>query len=287
MSRATAAVGLVAAAILFSGSALAAQTVQLDTVMSRAAAYAATFVERFSNVVTEERYTQSVRRSGLVGSDGRALRSDLVVIKDATPFGIVILRDVFEVDGKPVRDREERLAKLFAQPSADARVQAARIADESARYNLGPGTRTTNTPEMAILFLQASLQPRFAFTLGSRERSKGERVWIVSFREVARPTLVRGEKDTDLPATGRFWIDAETGQVVQSEITLRPNGSRWIVTTIFRSDERLGIAVPAEMREFYQRFATEITGTATYDRFRTFNVTTGEGAAQAAPGAGQ
>jgi hypothetical protein len=272
----TTALLVVAAAILLSGSGLAAQTVTLDSVMSRATAYVATFVEKFSNVVTEERYEQAVRRPGQVGADRRELRSDLVVIKDETPFGWIVLRDVFEVDGKPVRDREERLTKLFTQPSADVRVQAARIADESARYNIGPGVRTTNTPELSILFLQASLQPRFTFTLGSRERSMGERVWIVEFREQARPTLVRGEKDADLPASGRFWVDADTGQIVQSEINLRPTAARWIVTTVFKPEERLGIAVPVEMREYYQWWATEVTGTATYGRFRTFNVTVDE-----------
>jgi hypothetical protein len=272
-----------------------AETVTLETVMARATAYVAMFVDKFSNVVTEERYSQIVRGPGratgggstpssmpsapggpLQFADRRVLRSDLIVIKDDTPFGWIVLRDVFEVDGKPVRGREERLTRLFAQPSVNARAQAIRIADESARYNIGPGIRTTNTPELSILFLQASLQPRFTFTLGSRERSMGERVWVVEYRERVRPTLVRGERDADLPASGRFWIDADTGRVVQTEINLRPTAARWTMTTIFQPDERLGIAVPAEMREYYQWWATEMTGTATYGRFRTFTVTTDE-----------
>jgi hypothetical protein len=134
---------VVAAAILLSGSGPAAQTVTLDSVMSRATAYVATFVEKFSNVVTEERYEQAVRRPGQVGADRRQLRSDLVVIKDETPFG-------------------------------------------------------------------------------------------------------------------------------------SPTAARWIVTTVFKPEERLGIAVPVEMREYDQWWATEVTGTATDGRFRTFNVTADE-----------
>jgi hypothetical protein len=268
---------LVGLALLLPGRvAPNAQAVTLDTILARATAYVTMFVEKFSNVVSEERYRQAVRRPGQVTADRRELRSDLIVIEDETPFGWIMFRDVFEVDGKPVRDREQRLLRLLTQPSPSARAQAARIADESARYNIGPGIRTTNTPELSILFLQASLQPRFTFKLGSRERSMGERVWIVEFREQSRPTLVRGEKDADLPASGRFWIDADTGQVVQSEINLRPTAARWNVTTTFKLDERLGIAVPVEMREYYQWWATEVTGTATYGRFRTFDVTTDE-----------
>jgi hypothetical protein len=263
---------------LLGGVSPGAQTITIETVLPRATAYAAEFVERFSNVVTEERYSQAVRRptsgSALQHTDRRDLRSDLIIVRDGTAFGWIMLRDVFEVDGKPVRDREERLTRLLAQPNPNARAQATRIANESARYNIGPGTRTTNTPELSILFLQAALQPRFTFTLGSRERSMGERVWIVNFREQARPTLVRGDKDADLPASGRFWIDVDSGQVVRSEVNFRPPAGRWTLTTTFEPDERLGIAVPVEMREYYQLWATEITGTAKYDRFRTFAVTT-------------
>lgn len=252
-----------------------AQTVTIETVLARTTTYVAGFVERFSNVVTEERYSQAVRRptQGLQIPERRELRSDLIIIKDETAFGWIMLRDVFEVDGKPVRDRQERLTRLLAQSTPNARAQATRIANESARYNIGPGTRTTNTPELAILFLQPSLQRRFTFTLGFRERSMGERVWVVNYREHIRPTLVRGEKDDDLPASGRFWINVDTGQIAQSEVTFRPAAGRWTLTTVFQADERLGIAVPVEMREYYQLWATEISGTARYDRFRTFAVT--------------
>jgi hypothetical protein len=104
----------------------------------------------------------------------------------------------------------------------------------------------------------------------------GERVWVVNYRERARPTLIRGEKNADLPASGRFWIDVDTGQVVQTEVNLRPPAGRWTLTTVFQQDDRLGIAVPVEMREYYQLWATETTGTAKYGQFRTFAVTTEE-----------
>jgi len=253
--------------------------VTIESVMTKATAYVETFVARFSNVVTEEYYKQAVRRSGGDGlrfPERREWRSDLLITEDKTLFGWIMLRDVFEVDGKPVRDREGRLTRLLTQPDPDARVQAMRIANESARYNIGPGARTTNTPEMSILFLQPSLQTHFTFTLGSRERSLGDRVWVVTFRERTRPTLVRGEKDTDMPASGRLWIDAETGQVARTELNLKPAAGEWSLTTDFKPDERLGIAVPVEMKEYFRYWATETTGTATYGRFRSFGVNVNE-----------
>jgi hypothetical protein len=272
------------------------QTVTIETVLTRAASYVATFVERLSNVIAEEQYRQTVRRptrgsgGGNTGSalqfgsapesfatsERRQIKSDLVLLKDTTPFGWTLLRDVFEVDGKPVHDREDRLARLFADSTNDGRAQAVRIADESARYNLGPGIRTTNTPELSILLLQASLQSRFEFSLGSPERSLGATARVIEFREQARPTLVRGEKGQDIPATGRFWLDVTTGQVLKSEVHLRLPVGRWTLTTTFKPDATLGIAPPAEMDEYYQIFATEVTGTATYGGFRRFGVDTSE-----------
>ena len=251
----------------------------LNALLAKGAAYVDLFVQRFSNVVTEEHYKQAVRRPGgdrIVFPERREFRSDIIIMEEKSAFGWIMLRDVFEVDGKPVRDREERLTRLLTQPASDARAQAVRISDESARFNIGPGLRTTNTPELSIHFLQASLQPRFTFSLGSRERSLGDRVWTVNFRERTKPTLVRGEKDADMPATGQLWIDVDSGRVEKTELTFKLPAGLWTLTTTFTPDERLGIAVPAEMKEYYQFWATETTGTATYGRFRTFGISVSE-----------
>jgi hypothetical protein len=253
--------------------------VTLDAVLSKGAAYVDLFVQRFSNVVTEEHYKQAVRRprgDSIVFPERREFRSDIIIMEEKSAFGWIMLRDVFEVDGKPVRDRQDRLTRLLTQPASDARAQAVRISDESARFNIGPGLRTTNTPELSIHFLQASLQPRFTFTLGSLERSMGDRVWTLSFRERARPTLVRGDKDADMPATGKFWVDVDTGRVVKTELNFKLPAGLWTLTTTFTPDDRLGISVPAEMKEYYQFWATETTGTATYGRFRTFGISVSE-----------
>ena len=43
-------------------------------------------------------------------------------------------RDTFEVDGNPVRDRDERLERLLRDGAVG---QAARIAEQNAQFNLG------------------------------------------------------------------------------------------------------------------------------------------------------
>jgi hypothetical protein len=87
--------------------------------------------------------------------EGRELKSDLLLVKLGDENFWMQFRDVFEVDRKPVRDRDQRLAKLFIEAKADARTQADSIQQESARYNLGPLMRTINVPIMALLFSSA------------------------------------------------------------------------------------------------------------------------------------
>ena len=70
---------------------------------------------------------------------------------------------MFEVDGQPVRDRSERLMKLFVQPSSSTADQVERIVIESARYNIGNVLRTINVPVFALLILDPANQPRFMF----------------------------------------------------------------------------------------------------------------------------
>src|SRR6185503_13846800 len=125
----------------------------------------------------------------------------------------------YEVDGQKVRDREGRLAKLFLQKSTTAMDQASQITLESARYNLGAMQRTVNQPILSLVFLQPDMQSRFRFSLGKRDLAAGENVWIVEFKEVGRPTLVRGARDGDVPATGRYWIDVDTGRVVKTDLS--------------------------------------------------------------------
>lgn len=281
----------------------AMQQVTVDALVIRAGDYVATFTDAFSNLVAEERYTQEISGAGaarLGRISRRELRSDIVLLKIGGPLEWRPYRDVFAVDGKPVRDRDDRLMALFAQPSATSFEQAARIARESARFNIGLASRTINTPLLSLLFLQRSIQPRFRFKLGKLDAGAGPRTWVVEYKEEARPTLIRAlmtDDNRDLPASGRFWIDADTGRVSKTELLFAVVGMRASLTTAFRRDDRLGMDVPLDLREVYrlQREVSEqgptnkdegaprvtnsveetiVSGTAVYSNFRRFDVAT-------------
>jgi hypothetical protein len=280
----------------------AAQQISVEAIVERAGDYVARFVDVFSNVVAEERYVQDVSGTAPEARKGlrRELRSDVLLLKVGGPLEWRPYRDVFAVDGKPVRDRDGRLMALFQQPSATSLEQAARIAQESARYNIGLTRRTINTPVLSLLFLQRNIQPRFRFKLGRTDRNAGADVAIVEYREEKRPTLIRGltsDDNTDLAASGRFWVERASGRVARAELVLAVFGMRATIVTSFQLDERLGVAIPIDMREEYrlQRSIelqgptdkaegaprvthrieeTVITGAAAYSNFRQFEVST-------------
>ena len=193
----------------------------LVPILRSAAAYVDHFTTAFGNVIGDERYVQDLLAGGRLmarrpaesaQARHRELRSDLVLVRTGDVLGWQMFRDVFEADGAPVRDRQERLSRLFEQPAAGALDQAERIARESARYNIGAVERTLNTPVLTLLFLQAAQQPRFQFTRGTRTPGFSDRVDVVDFRELARPTIIRTVQDADRPASGRVSIDRDTGR---------------------------------------------------------------------------
>jgi hypothetical protein len=278
-------VGLAAAAM---PARAAADPVPLDVLLRRASEYVFRFVAEFSTVVCEETYMQEasspmptlivsgVGRAGLAATMGslrrRQLKSDFLVVNAAGDNVWHPFRDVYEVDGVTVRDREQRLTKLFINPTKSTQAQAKQIADESSRYNLGNLERTINNPVFPFLFLYADNQKRFRFAYTASTAPVEEGVRVVAFTEDSRPTLIQGPPGQAMPAHGRFWIEEATGRIVKSEILVTRVDITASLTIMFGVDERLGVSVPLEMRESYNFRNGNIRATAKYGRFRRFSV---------------
>jgi hypothetical protein len=267
-----------------------AQESRLPTVLKRAAAYVSDFTHRVSGLAAEESYVQDIEEAPgrrAPGLSHRELKSDLLLMQ--IPGNMPVeFRDVFEVDGQPVRDRSDRLTRLFLNPASGGGPQAAAIVEESARYNIGRVVRTVNTPMLPLLILSAGVQRGFEFKrapdaaptmaqqagIDSGHFTVSAEVWVVEYREKQRGTLIRALNGRDLPSHGRFWLDPNDGRVLQSElITETPLSSGpSIVATIdvsYQTDPQLGLPVPAQMRERYEfGFGQAVTGEATYSQFR-------------------
>jgi hypothetical protein len=286
-SRIRALVAAAAAGVTICAAVPAAQTAELDAVLARSAEYTSRFVDVFSNLVATERYTQDVKPANTamrlrwrpVAGSHRELRSDFLLLNVGGPLDWRPYRDVYLVDGKPVRDRDDRLTRLFTEPAGTRLEQAARIAQESARHNIGLARRTANTPVLSLLFLQEHIQSRFEFRIVDRNTTgDGGREIVLEYREDLLPTIIRGlrerDDDTDLPATGRFTIDSTSGRVAHATLVLSTGDMRTTLATTYRDEPRFGIAVPVEMRETIELDRALVTGRATYDNFRRFEVKT-------------
>lgn len=265
-----------------------AQPPSLDEVLKRAAAYVESFRKQLSGITTEEIYEQEIAYTGrftnsLLVNPKRRLRSELLLVKPDDSDRYVELRDVFEVDGAPLNNRQGRLEKLLREPAAGSRIAA--IIEESARYNIGTITRNINTPLMALQLLDAPHQRRFEFKHvakaapvfpGKQDEAFNENtvfrvsteMWNVEFRERQRGTVIRKPNGDDLPARGRFWIDPSNGSVLISELIVDGGGVLATVTVSYQSEPLMGFLVPVEMREVYSRSGERISGHAKYSEFR-------------------
>ncbi len=258
-------------------------------VLPRIHAYVERFQRELPSIVAEEHYVQTV--SGMTSTSGtgttspssqlrsskRVLRSDILMITVPGNIGWIAFRDVFEVDGRRIRDREDRLLALLQSPTADAVAQARRLAEESARYNLGRIHRTINLPDSALVYLQPGSASRMKFEAPqpSDPVDDAETV-VIRFRETGRPTLVRSQRGSNVPATGRVWAHAATGAIVKTEFALSNLSVNGRFVVEFTKDERSGLRLPARMTERHTGPGEEVHATAQYSNVRRFNVTTGE-----------
>jgi hypothetical protein len=279
-----------------------AQQPTLPQVLDRAEQYVDDYERRFSLLVAEEHYVQEIRRPDTAAVGGgnltranpgggfapgggggvtqrRALRSDYLLVRLDAGSGWMPFRDVFEVNGKKVRDREDRLLTLFIKAPSDASFdQADRIMADSTRHNIGAVTRTINIPTLGLLFLHPDIRSRFEFTQHGTEAVAGREAWVVEYRETQRPTLIKTSNGRDLALTGRIWIDPATGVILRTNMTAADPIVRATVTVTFREDAALEFWVPAQMDEHYKasRDINDIHGLATYTNYRQFKVSTGE-----------
>jgi hypothetical protein len=214
-------------------------------------------------------------------------------------------RDVVEVNGKPVHDRNDRLQRLFVEGPPNVLEEARRIADEGARFNLGPVTRNFNVPTTAMFFLHPANQGRFRWQkTGEASAPDGTKLWELTFQEQSKPTVIRSSKGKNVPAKGRVWVNPLDGCVVQTEMLISGfvrdvEESDAVINVKYAIDPALEIWLPARMNEEYKLLRhsqslmstrgsrptgldvelgagatmTRITGVAEYEGYRQFQTT--------------
>lgn len=251
---------------------------ELTALLDRATTYVADYVKSLTSVVSEERFDQRVDTRGDRGTSSvtvtRTLVSDYLLVHVPGLSEWLPFRDVYSVDGKPIRDRSDRLLKLFVEAPAHAFSQALRIREESSRYNIGSGFRDFNVPTFALQILTKELRPGFLFRQRGRERVDDAETVIVDYEETSTPTIIVGRNDKDVPTRGRFWIEPETGRVIRTRIETRPEDGTTRIEVLFRREPRLGLLVPSRMDERRETAQDTMEGRASYTNYRRFQVST-------------
>ena len=258
------------------------------TVLSSAMRYAMNYEQRFALLAADEQYVQELQRPPNPGSNlsrsnpgggmqgggaisQQTIKSDFLLVQlGGDGEGFMPFRDAYEAKGRKLRDRDDRLLKLFTKNDKGRFEKAAAFSSDSAKHNLGNVTRTINIPLLAMMFLHPRVNERFEFTDGGEETMAGRVLRKAIYKEVARPTLIKTSRGRDLAMTGTIWIDPFSGTVVKTELNAADPVVRTQVTVTFRRDEALDLWVPDKMEEYYKAYSAldDILATATYTNVR-------------------
>ncbi len=281
---------------------LLAQAPSLDDVLKRARQAVVRYEEQAALLLADEQCDQKAFESTLEATGGayafrgtpvrvdpkgrRKWQAEMAMIRtrELTAIGYpwTEFRDVTSVDGRPLPDRAQRLSRLFLGSPGWSLEKAREIASESARFNIGGLTRTVNTPAVPLLVLHPANAARFSFDKRGEEVIEKTRAWTVAFREKMAPTLISAD-NSYCPASGTFWIDPATGEVLRATLQCTPLQAPDCVnqmTVTYRRDARLRMRLPAEMLErpeglsgkasFGQTGRVWVEGKCTYSNFRRF-----------------
>jgi hypothetical protein len=264
----------------FASPLITAEELSLKTVLGRAATYAADYHQRFTVLVAEERYVQRVgparpatpdNPSPLPVRQERLLKSDYILLHDfAGANSWVGVREVVEVDGQPATDRE-RLRAILEDTTQPLLSRIRALADQQAKYNLGDLYRTINVPTLPLEFLLPDRQSRFRFKHKGSTTVQDRPVWVVSYEERDRPTIIRTPEGRDITSSGSFWIDPTSGAVVRSELRTGQLPGRPLSTIIlvnYTHNTRFDMLLPDDMNELYLAGPARIEGHATYSNYR-------------------
>lgn len=242
--------------------------------------YIARFETEAAALVAEEHYVQQLRQlrgplAALNPVTTRQLRSDYVLVKPSDSEPWLGYRDIFEVDGQAVRDRETRLVTVLSSTAPDSRARAVALVDEGARFNLGP-ERTINVPTLPLQLLARANAPRFRVRVPRRwERQAAVEL---TFEESVRPTIVRTPEGFPVESRGTVTVRVADGAILEANLRFyflserdKPSAS---LTVIYGEVPGVSVPVPLRMSEELPTPSTHASGVATYSNYRRFQTTT-------------
>ena len=257
------------------------QSPNAEAVRDELDAYLRVYEPALSSFVADERMSQRVgpsldanRRSFTAKPQNRALISEVAFVSLPGGVGWLGFRRVVEVNGKAVRDPGPPLAQLLSG-GFDDREHARLLLEQSASQNLG-APRTTNLPNLSLELLHPRNRHRFAHRHDGYEKIRGINTVRLVLNERSSPTIIQRPEGGDMNSLVSAWVEETSGRLIRTEVktsdarigVLQFSNVVWVD---FKEDARLGLLVPAEMREtFFAGRFTDGTGVAKYTNYRRF-----------------
>jgi hypothetical protein len=214
-------------------------------VLKAAGDYLVEYSQRLSAVVAaEEEYMQ---RDTTKITTIRRLHSDVVLV-GLDRGNIDWFRDVFDIDARAVRPRDERLVKVFQRgPLSNAMLEQASAFDkEGGPYYVSPTLRALDDPLLALRVLRRENQEKSVFTLDSVKMVDGRQIALLKFKTQdatsVLPAVPRGAT-----ISGRLWLEAGTGTVRETDITVTGKTFMLSAATKYGLDQQLGLWLPVDV----------------------------------------
>ena len=271
-----AAVALVAAWLVpaLAQSAAPRPDTSTDALVTAARKYVDAYEKSFAFLVADEWYEQVQR-----DQDGRVLlqrilRSELFLTYVAADGEWIAVRDVIEVDGKPVTNRE-RLRDLLAK-GGQFRGVAKQVIESNARYNIGSVSRNFNEPTLPLLLFDSKRIGSVDFDRKNVTRNGPITLATLAFEEREGYTIVGGPAGRSAPARGTLVLDAATGTVRQTTFEIRHLDIRASLKTQYEHEAKLDLWLPVTFSERYERskdVKEVIECEAKYSNYRRFEAT--------------
>lgn len=241
----------------------------LETILTEAQKQSENYRETFKNLLADELKTfEEFDKKGNSDKKSTVKSSFLVYQSGKNAKMTAELRNVLEVNGKPIPDSQKRgeefLAELDKQTTLESELK--KLEKESSKYD-NSWTVYGLTLNEAVA-LAPNLRPAFDFKLVGMESYQGTKVYVISYQQTKKsPNISVDNKDLspdqfylsfglNLPGSlkkdgvflrGKLWIDAKTFQIWRDEQELTAQISQPIVllSTIFEyQTSDYGILVP-------------------------------------------
>jgi hypothetical protein len=221
-------------------------------VVEAAVAYITEYEQQLTAVVATEISTQQILRQApvVVGAPrSRTLKSEIFFMFSPAEHEWMAVRDVGDVDGRPVENPPDLKTALSSLPLAQVAFTLKRY---SSRFNIGRIVRNFGEPTLSLLVLDSNHRANFLFDRTRVERKSDAVLVTLTFHEIGLPTLIRDLLGNRVLSEGVLVVEAGSGRVRQAVLRARMGSVQAELTTTYARDARLGLWVPAVFRESYE-----------------------------------